>query len=261
MQSFLTQLPFDVLAEWKPIRSKPLEEQRILLHDPDIRARLVHAAHHGEYARPFGAEPRKPDFEATRIVYSPYLPNPSVADEARRRNVDPVELMIDVALDHDFDIFFFQQFTPQPEEDIEVVLRHPYTAMTFSDAGAHVSQILDSSIQTHLLAYWVREKQFLTLEEAIRLITSQPAKIWRLRDRGMLAPGYAADVTIFDPDAVAPLMPRVVNDLPGGSRRLVQEAHGYHATIVNGRVFMQEGAATEERAGRLLRAGQLEVPA
>jgi N-acyl-D-aspartate/D-glutamate deacylase len=260
MQSFLTQLPFDVLPEWKQIRSKPLEEQRILLRDPDIRARLVHAAHHGEYAQPFGAEPRKPDFDATRIVYSPYLPNPSVADEARRRNADPVELMIDVALDHDFDIFFFQQFTMQPEEDIEVVLRHPHTAMTFSDAGAHVSQILDSSIQTHLLAYWVREKQFLTLEEAIRLITSQPAKIWRLHDRGMLAPGYAADVTIFDPDAIAPLMPRVVNDLPGGSRRLVQQAQGYHATIVNGRVFMQEGAATEERAGRLLRAGQLQVP-
>jgi N-acyl-D-amino-acid deacylase len=133
--------------------------------------------------------------------------------------------------------------------------------MTFSDSGAHVSQILDVSIPTHLLAYWVRERQALTLEEAVAMITRRPAQIFRLHDRGLLAPGYAADITIFDPATVAPLMPRVVNDLPGGVRRLVQRAQGYTATVVNGQVFTRDGEATEARSGSLLRAGRIPLPA
>jgi N-acyl-D-aspartate/D-glutamate deacylase len=193
-------------------------------------------------------------------MYSPHLPNPSVADEARRRGIDPVEVMIEVAVENDFDVFFIQSVTPQSDDELVDLLRNPNTAMTFSDSGAHVSQIADASIQTHLLAYWVREREAFTLEEAIRMITLQVARIWRLHDRGRLAPGFAADVTIFDRDTVAPLMPRVVNDLPGGGRRLVQEARGYEATIVNGQILMRGGAATESRPGRLLRAGRIPVP-
>ena len=125
--------------------------------------------------------------------------------------------------------------------------------MTFSDAGAHVSQILDCSIQTHLLAYFVRERGLLSIEEAIPMITRQPAAMWRLHDRGLLREGYAADVTIIDLDRVAPDMPEVVTDLPGGARRLVQTAQGYVATVVNGEVLTRDGKATEARPGRLLR--------
>jgi N-acyl-D-aspartate/D-glutamate deacylase len=125
--------------------------------------------------------------------------------------------------------------------------------MTFTDAGAHVGQVADASIQTHLLAYWVRERQAFTLEEAVRMISYQPAKAWRLHDRGLLAPGYAADVTVFDPETVAPLKPRVVTDLPGGLRRLEQKAQGYKMTIVNGTVLTRDGEATDARPGRLLR--------
>jgi N-acyl-D-aspartate/D-glutamate deacylase len=133
--------------------------------------------------------------------------------------------------------------------------------MTFSDSGAHVSQILDASIQTHLLAYWVRERQALTLEEAIPMITSRPAEMWRLHDRGQLRPGFAGDITVFDPATIAPDMPRVVNDLPGGSRRLVQTAQGYKAMVVNGEVLMRDGQPTEARPGKLLRGGQIPIPA
>jgi N-acyl-D-aspartate/D-glutamate deacylase len=134
------------------------------------------------------------------------------------------------------------------------MLRNPNTAMTFSDAGAHVGQIIDASIQSHLLAYWVRERQLLTLEEAIPMITRRPATLWRLHDRGLLREGFAADITIFDPATVAPSMPRVVYDLPGGARRLLQTGEGYKATVVNGQVFMRDGQPTEARAGQLLRA-------
>jgi N-acyl-D-aspartate/D-glutamate deacylase len=144
----------------------------------------------------------------------------------------------------------------QDDDELVRLMRHPRTAMCFSDSGAHVSQIFDSSIYTHLLAYWVRERQAFPLEEAIQMITSGPAKIWRLHDRGLLAPGYGADITVFDPDAVAPMMPTVVQDLPGGAKRIEQHAEGFAATIVNGRVLIRDGVPTEARPGRLLRAQQ-----
>jgi N-acyl-D-amino-acid deacylase len=259
VQSFKTRLSFDSLEEWRGIRERPLREQRELLRDPVVRSQLVSAAHHGTYGVPMGVEARPPDYEKIFIMRSPYLPNPTVAEEARRRGIDPVEVMIDVALETGFDVFFLQLLTTQDEGELLRLMRNPNTAMTFSDSGAHVSQVSDASIQSHLLAYWVRERQALTIEEAIHMITEQPAKVFRLHDRGKLASGYAADITIFDPATVAPVMPRVVNDLPGGATRLVQGALGYVATIVNGRVFMQDGAPTETRSGRLLRAGRLRV--
>ncbi len=260
VQSFQTRLSFDVLPEWQEIRTQPLDAQRALLQNPDVRSRLVSAARHGRYGDAIGAEPHQPDYDQFFIMRSPYLANPSVADEARRRGCDPVEVVIDAALEGDLKTFFLQQLTPQGDAELIELLQNPSTAMTFSDAGAHVSQICDASIQTHLLAYWVRERQAFPLEAAISMITDRPARMWRLHDRGILAPGYAADVTIFDPDTVAPLMPQVVDDLPGGSRRLEQRAEGYAATIVNGQVLTRDGQATEARAGRLLRAGRMPVP-
>jgi N-acyl-D-aspartate/D-glutamate deacylase len=251
--SFKTRLPFDNLPEWKQLRTQSLDAQRAALLDPEVRARLVHEANHADYGRAIGAEARKPDWNVVSILRSPYLPNPSVAEEAARRGIDPVELVIELALESDFDQYFVQMLTQQPEDELMTILRSPYSAMTFSDAGAHVSQILDCSIQTHLLAYWVRERQMLSIEEAIPMITRKPAEMWRLHDRGLLRAGMAGDVTIIDMDRVAPDMPEVVNDLPGGSRRLTQTAQGYVATIVNGEVLTRDGKATEARPGRLLR--------
>jgi N-acyl-D-aspartate/D-glutamate deacylase len=252
--SFLTRLGFDKLAEWQEVRRRPLDEQRVLLRDPAVRERLVQAAHHGDYGRVAGPEAGRPDFDRMTILLSPYLPNPTVAEEARRRGVDPVEAMIDVALERDFDAFFLQPLVVQTDEaSLLALMRHPQTAMCFSDSGAHVSQIFDSSIFTHLLAYWVRERQALTVEEAVQMMTSKPADMWRLRDRGRLEPGCAADITVFDPDTVAPRMPHVVADLPGGGNRIEQRADGFSATIVNGDVLTRDGEPTEARPGRLLR--------
>ena len=263
LQSFHTQLSFDYLGPgtWRDVRSRPLVEQRTLLQDPQIRARLVEEARNGQYSPISQGDPFQPDYDQIWIMYSQYLPNPTVAEEARRRGIDPVEVMIDVALENDFDIFFLQGFNKPPAEDqIIKVLQSPHTAMTFTDSGAHVGQVADSSIPTHLLAYWVRERQAFTLEQAVRMVTQRPAQAWRLHDRGMLAPGFAADITIFDKDTVAPLMPTVVSDVPGGSHRLEQRATGYKMTIVNGEVFTRDGEATTARAGRLLRGGQIPIP-
>jgi N-acyl-D-amino-acid deacylase len=255
VQSFKTSLRFDVLSEWQEIRNRPLDEQRSLLQDPEIRARLVHAAYHGDYGDQRG-DNSKPNYSELRVIRSAFLPNPTVADIANERGVDPVECMIDLALEDDFDVFFQQFFSLEDDERMVALLRNPNTAMTFSDSGAHVRSIIDSSIQSHLLAYWVRERGLLTLEEAIEMITSRPARIWQLNDRGLLREGYAADITIFDANTVAPSLPTVVHDLPGGSPRLFQKAEGYKATIVNGEIFMQDGEPTQARAGYLLRAGE-----
>jgi N-acyl-D-amino-acid deacylase len=255
VQSFKTSMRFDVLPEWKEVRSHSLDEQRRLLQDPEVRARLVHAAHNGDYGDTRG-DNSKPNYGALRVIRSAYLPNPTVAELASERGIDPVELMIDLALEEDFDVFFQQFFGLENDEQMIALLRNPNTAMTFSDSGAHVTAIIDSSIQSHLLAYWVRERGLLTLEEAVEMMTSRPARIWKLHDRGLLREGYAADITIFDPDTVAPSLPSVVHDLPGGSPRLFQKAEGYRATIVNGRIFMRDGEPTQARAGQLLRAGK-----
>jgi N-acyl-D-amino-acid deacylase len=254
-QSFLTRLGFDGLPEWSELRLHPYEEQQRLLRDPELRQRLVHEAHHGDYGSVHGPEAGRPRFETMTILDSPYLPNPTVADEARRRGVDPVEAMIDIALERNFDVFFVQHLMSQDEQTLLDLMRYPRSAMCFSDSGAHVTQIFDSSIYTHLLAYWVRERGLLGLEEAIQMITSRPADIWRLAGRGRLVPGAFADITIFDPNTIAPLIPRVVHDLPGGAKRIEQLSTGIAATIVNGEVLTKDGVATNRRPGRLLRAG------
>jgi N-acyl-D-amino-acid deacylase len=254
-QSFLTRLGFDKLAEWQAVRTRPLEEQKALLRDPEVRARLVHAAHHGDYGASFGPEAGRPKFDSMRVLLSVYPPHPTVAEEATRRGVDPVEAMIDIALEHDLDVFFMQELVTQNDDDLVATLRHPRTAMCFSDNGAHVSQIFDASIYSHLLGYWVRERQAFSIEEAVHMITARPAAAWRLHDRGHLAPGFAADITIFDPATVGPQMPYVVHDVPGEQRRIEQRATGFAATIVNGQVLTRDGVATEARPGRLLRAG------
>ena len=113
---------------------------------------------------------------------------------------------------------------------------------------------MDSSLQTHLLSYWVRDRQAFTLEEAVRKITYDTATHWGFADRGLVREGFAADLIIFDPDTVAPRMPEVHNDLPAGATRLVQKADGIAATIVNGSVLMRNGEPTGNLPGRLIRA-------
>jgi N-acyl-D-amino-acid deacylase len=180
-------------------------------------------------------------------------PHRSVADIAAEQNKDPVEVILDLALAKNMKQFFLQPLANENQDHVLEMMRNPRSVVTFSDSGAHVSQIMDSSLQSHMLSYWVRDKQAITLEQAIRMLTFVPASHWGLNGRGLLREGMAADVIVFDADKIAPMMPHLEHDLPAGARRLKQKAAGLMATVVNGEVVLRNNEPTGALPGRLLR--------
>lgn len=253
--SFETHTPFDHWEVWRDVRALPLSDQKKALQDPETRAKLIAVA-----SRPYegpevrGTEARPPDWNWTYLLDSIAGPHRSMADLARERGVHPVELMLDLAVERDMKLFLIQPIANEDQNAALEMMRHPRSVVTFSDAGAHVSQIMDNSLQTHLLSHWVRDRQAFTLEEAVRLITHDTATQWGFHDRGLLREGMAADINVFDPKTIAPRMPDVVNDLPAGAKRLRQTADGIRATVVNGQTILKEGEPTGALPGRLLRS-------
>ncbi|MBM86674.1 MAG: hypothetical protein CMM47_11720 [Rhodospirillaceae bacterium] len=257
--SFKSYLPFDVLPRWKEIRELSFDEQKARFKDPEIRAALV-AEEAG--MKPKGTEfqgggaattdPRKPDYANLFAMQGVKWDDPSVDDLAQARNQNPVEVMMDLILDNENQIFV-QPLVNEKPGDVLGMLRHPRTLATFSDSGAHVCQEMGSSLQTHMLSYWVREQQAFTLEEAVRMLTFDNASAWEFNDRGLIRTGMAADMVVFDEDKVQPALPTVETDLPGDARRLVQKAEGISATIVNGAVTLEDGQSTGARPGGVLK--------
>jgi N-acyl-D-amino-acid deacylase len=251
--SFKTQMPFDGLPVWKELRALPLAEQRRRLHDPELRRRLIEASGASDGRRPVGAEARAADYDWLLVFDTVEGPHRTVAEVARERGQHPAETMIDLALARDLDLFFLQPVANEDQDYALELMRHPRAVVTFSDSGAHVSQLMDSSLQTHLLYHWVRRKQAFTLEQAVRMLTLVPATLWGFADRGLIREGMAADLVVFDPETIAAEMPEVVDDLPSGARRLVQRTRGIAATVVNGEVLLRDGKHTGALPGQLLR--------
>ncbi|HVC60763.1 MAG TPA: amidohydrolase family protein [Acetobacteraceae bacterium] len=252
-------LPFDALPHWKQLRALPLQEQQRLMADPAMRQQLVADE---DSMRPRdnvfqggGAattDPRKPDYANLFAMRDVEWNDPTVAALAAERGKHPVEVMLDLMLTNE-DQVFVQPLVNEGRDDVLDMLRHPWTLTTFSDSGAHVCQEMGSSLQTHMLSYWVRARQAFTLEQAVRKLTFDNAAAWELNDRGLVRTGFAADLVLFDEHTVRPTMPVVEADLPGGARRLVQKAEGIAATIVNGQVAFENGVATGACGGQLLK--------
>ena len=211
LMSFETRMPFDKYPVWKEIRQKSLAEQEAALRDPETRAALVASAR-GDDPDPrkaAGPEIRRPNYDWLLLMDTIEGPHKTVAQLAEELGMDPVDAMIEVALQHNLKVFFRQPIFNEDQDNVLEMMKHPNSVVTFSDSGAHVSQIMDSSLQTHVLSHWVREKRALTLEEAVHMLTEQPARAWGFDDRGRLKEGLAADIIIFDADRIAPLMPEV----------------------------------------------------
>jgi N-acyl-D-aspartate/D-glutamate deacylase len=257
--SLKSYLPFDVLPGWKAVRGLPLAEQKQRLADPELRRQLIAEEAtmkpRDRVLQGGGAattDPRKPDYDNLYAMMGVDWDDPSVAELSRRANRHPVEVMLDLTLANDNQIFV-QPIVNESPADVLGILRHPRTLATFSDSGAHVCQEMGSSLQTHLLHYWVREKQQFTLEQAVRMLTFDNASAWELPDRGLVRAGWAADLVVFDEARIKPRLPTVEQDLPGGARRLVQKADGIAATVVNGAITLEAGEPTGSYAGRVLK--------
>jgi N-acyl-D-aspartate/D-glutamate deacylase len=253
--SFETTMPFDRKPVWRELRKLPLDEQRSRLRDPELRRALVAAARERSGGpQAVGAEARGADFDWIFVYEKPEGPHASVAEVARARGVDPVAAMIDLAMEKDLRQLFMQPLANEDQDHVLEMMRHPRSVVTFSDSGAHVSQIMDSSLQTHVLSYWVRQREALTLEQAVRMLTFEPATAFGFADRGLLREGFAADVLVLDPREVSPELPEVRHDLPAGARRLVQRSRGIQHTIVNGVPMLEGATPTGALPGRLLRS-------
>ena len=253
--SFESNTPFDNWEFWSEFRQLPLAEQAAKMRNPEIKAKLIGIASR-EYTGPriVGAEARPPEWDYIYPMDDMVYDKPSMAEIARGKGIHPVELMIDMALERDLKMFFRQPIANEDQAQVLDMMKHPRSVITFSDSGAHVSQIMDSSLQTHLLSYWVREKQAMTLEDAIKQITYNTATMWGLHDRGLLREGMAADLVVFDADTIGAKMPEVVHDLPAGAKRLKQTADGILNTVVNGEILLTNNDHSGAVPGRLLRS-------
>jgi N-acyl-D-aspartate/D-glutamate deacylase len=253
--SFETQMPFDKLPVWRDLRKRSLAEQEAALRDPAMRQTLVEAAHQqaDDGGRGVGPEARAANYQWLFVMETATPPHRSVAEIAAELRKDPVDVIIDLALEKHLKQFFLQPIANENQEHVLEMMRHPRSVVTFSDSGAHVSQIMDSSLQTHLLSYWVRDKQALTLEEAVRMLSFVPASHWGMTGRGLLREGWAADIVVFDPDRIAPMLPELVYDLPAEARRLQQKSTGLLATVVNGEVLLRNNEPTGALPGQLIR--------
>lgn len=252
--SFKTQTPFDRLPVWKDILQLPHAEKKAKLADPALRKTLIEnssARREGPEAR--GTEAKSADYDWLFVLDKVEGPHRSVAEVARERGQHPCETMIELALEKDLNQFFLQPVANEDQDVALKLIRHPRTVPTFSDSGAHVSQLMDASLQTHLLYHWVRTKQAFTLEQAVRMLSLVPATYWGFHDRGLIREGMAADIVVFNPDTIMAELPEVVDDLPAGARRLVQRTRGIAATVVNGEVLLRDGKHTGALPGRLLR--------
>jgi len=236
--SLKSYLPFDNLPVWRELRELPIVEQQKRFGDPDIRRALI--AHEAEMkprddiVQGGGAattDPRRPDYDNLFALKGVDWDDPSLEELAQQKNQHPVEVMLDLMAQNENQLFV-QPINNETPEDVLGMLRHSRTLATFSDSGAHVCQEMASSLQTHLISYWVRGRGVFSLEEAVRMLTSDIASAFQLSDRGLLRPGYRADIVIFDETAIKPRLPSVESDLPGGARRLVQKADGIAAVFV-----------------------------
>ncbi len=191
----------------------------------DLRAPAPGILFHGDFTTIFVAPAR----EANRA-----LDQRSVAECAAAAGRDPVDWMLEFALAEDLETRYVGKFYQNRDEGVAPLLRHRASVIALSDAGAHLTYLCDAGFGLYLLGHWVRETGTFTLQEAVRRLTSHPAQLYRIPDRGRLEVGAWADLLLFDPATVGISRLRPVNDLPGGGRRIVRDGPGVHGVWVNG---------------------------
>lgn len=243
---------FDDLPSWKQVMFAPVEQRGELFSDTERRRKLRFEA--VEDTRPTTFSRR---WDQIFLIKAAQAKNQrfegkSVEAIAQSLNKDVIDTFLDIAVEENLDTLF-QNSGSRDEEATAEILRSPITLVGQSDAGAHLVYHAGYGYATRFLGYWVREKAVMPLEEAIRKLTFMVASVFGLHDRGLVRPGMAADLVLFDPQTVRECEPEMVNDLPGGEKRLIQRAIGVKTTMVNGAILVQDGEHTGMFPGRVLR--------
>ncbi|HXQ22287.1 MAG TPA: amidohydrolase family protein [Candidatus Acidoferrales bacterium] len=238
---------------WRPIMQKPETERRALFASTGFRDGLRAMSPSGSWVAALA-----PSWEQIFLRLSPVAAHATYIDWpltriAATRAADPVDTLLDLSLESDLACQFGIPILNTDESIVAQLIRHPGGVLALSDAGAHVDTLADQGFTTYLLGHWVRELQALTLEEAVRLLTNTPARLYGLTGRGEVRPGFAADLVLFDPATVGLQRTELVHDLPGGAGRLIQRATGVEYVIVNGTALIDRGKETEARCGQVLR--------
>ncbi len=244
--------PFDRNPSWRAMRGLSVAEKLAVYADPQRRAELIKEAQaNGPFAdelvRLYLLEGPDPDYEPDPAKTLPAI--------AAARGVSLAEAYMDLMLTSNGTAYINHPILNPDFSAVEEMLLDPMVVLGLADSGAHVGQIMDASQPTWFLTHWVRKRGMFGIEEAIRRLTSDTAKLFGIEGRGVLAPGMFADVNVLDLERMRLPMPDYVHDLPGGAGRLIQKAEGYDYTLVNGQVFMENGKHTGALAGTLLRSG------
>ncbi|MEU0496710.1 amidohydrolase family protein [Mycobacterium sp. NPDC006124] len=254
--------PFVLYPSYREIAHLPLADRVVEMRKPEVRERiladqpasdghpLMFAAQAWEWMFPLG-EP--PNYEPPR--------SESIASRARARGVSPLEEAYDRVLDDDgraMLLITLANFRDGSLDTVAELMKRDDVVLGLGDGGAHYGMICDASFPTYMLAHWARDRPAgrLPVADAVRELTSAPARVAGLADRGRIAVGYKADLNVVDHAALTLHKPVIVHDLPAGGRRLDQTADGYVATVVSGEVISENGVPTSALPGKLVRGRQ-----
>ncbi len=255
--------PYKGKPSYDALEHLPVEEKAALLRNPELKKKILEeAVAEGEYN--FFADPAI--FENIYPLGDPpnYEPSPdeSLAAIARARGVPVEELAWETLMGdegRELLLFPFMNYSDRSCDPHREMILNPQAVLGLGDGGAHCGLICDASLPTFMLSHWARDRsrgETIPLEFIIKRMTTDTAKVYGLNDRGLLAPGYKADINIFDASRVQLRRPEMVFDLPAGARRLIQRSDGYIATLVSGETVMDNGHRTDARPGQLIRGAQ-----
>jgi N-acyl-D-aspartate/D-glutamate deacylase len=245
---------FEGLRAWQPLMRMDGQAFRAALADRDLRERLKaeltersRRMFTGEWEKAYVArvaDSKHADYEGR-----------SIAELAKAAGAHPVDFMLDLALAEDLDTMFTATLLNSDEDAVGRMMRDQNAVVSLSDAGAHLTFLCDAGFGLHVLGHWVRDRKLMSVEEAVRKLTADPADLFGIRDRGRIQAGMAADLLLFDPKTVGRGPSKRVFDLPAGASRLTTPATGVHGVWVNGsKVADGNGLRPDApRAGRLIR--------
>jgi len=247
--------PFEAISLFRPVSAANFENKCQIYKDPGFRNAFKERM-----------KTIRPSFQNSfaMTVISQYELDPELSerqlkDVAKERGIDPIDLVLDLALSSNLEARFRMPVANQNEDEVETLLKSDVTVLGLSDAGAHASQLCDACLPTHFLKRWVREKNVFSIEEGIRMLTTRTAQVMGISDRGKLAIGMPADIVILDPATVGDGPLERVYDFPAGADRLISQATGIKNVLVNGVVIRDMGEdainTNDKLPGRLLRNG------